>query len=673
MYAFIAVGILLFLVWLFIYFKYFKKTPDDTAVSGDGQVAGGKKYYSVAPWGNDNNSGGMDDPWHTLQYSVNRLGPGDTLLIRGGTYREYVTMKQSGTPGDPIVIRVFQGEEAVIDGDGVEWKYGFNLEPGVSYVNLSGLKVKNFAACGLALWGENKEVRLSDLQVCNCGTGLRVISATGLVVEGCGFYNNNAGLVISPGPVVQARIERTCSVGSESPGMPDGFILDSGTDIVIEKCRAESNAGNGFNCQTSKTVIVSSVAKANGAYGIKCGGEYELVNCIMDSNGLAGVYLNRSGRYELYNNLVVKCGYKGDYGLVAACEASPSTLRVTMVNNIFAYNYGGVYLSGAAVLEKEDHNIFWSREDAEISTSNYSYSRGEINGLVWFKETGRGEHSFCRDPMFVDPDSHDYRLAKNSPAIDRGLGEGAPSEDVNGSTRPRGKGYDIGPYESAEGSIVPPSAEVTNCPAYSTDVSDSLKFAVGWDGFAPSGKVTAFTVQVKDGMEGTWRNWLAETAGCEDVFSGACGHTYYFRVRAKDDLGNWGDWSGSRYTVVPADDRSPLIKYEGAWEVAGEKGAFLDTVHRSQAPGASASLRFTGTEVAWISGIGPDMGQAQVYIDGVAQATVDLYSESRKLRRTVFTAQLDNKPHTICIQVAGTKNQRSAGTWVEVDGIAVRQ
>jgi len=672
--VFIVVVFLFCIVWAFVYFRYFRTPREQATVRKVERVMDGESYYSVAPWGDDKNSGGIDDPWHTLQHSVNRLNPGDTLLIRGGTYREYVTMKQSGTESNPIVVRVFQGEEAEINGEGVGWKYGFNLEAGVSWVTLSGLKVKNFAAYGFALWGENREIRLTGLEACSCGTGLRIISAAGLVVEGCGFYNNNAGLVISPGPAVKARIEDTRANGSEGPGMPDGFVLDSGNDIIIEKCRAEFNAGNGFHCRTSDTVITSSVAGNNGAYGVKCSGEYELTNCIMDSNGLAGAYLYNGGRYILYNNLLVKCGLKGDFGLTAICEANPATLRVAMVNNILAYNYGGVFLSGAAVLEKEDHNIYWSREDAEIATSSYSYGRNEINGRVWFKETGRGEHSFCRDPLFVDPENHDYRLAKNSPAIDRGLGEGAPAKDIDGGIRPRGKGCDIGPYESAEGSVVPPSAAITGCPGYSTDISDCLKFTVTWDGAANTGGAAeAYRVQFKDGAGGTWQNWLAETAAREEVFLGAGGHSYYFRVRARDDLGNWGDWSGQQCTVVPADDRSPLIKYEGAWEAAGVEGAFLNTVHRSQAPGASASLRFTGAEVSWISGTGPDMGRARVLLDGVVQAEVDLYSESRQLRRAVFTARLDNKPHTICIQVSGDKNERSTGARVELDGIAVRQ
>ena len=673
MWEFFAVGILLLLVWLFIYLKYFREQPENFPRRAARRGKDGDRHYSVAPWGDDGNSGGIDDPWFSLQHAVDRLTPGATLLIRGGTYREHVTMGQSGGEGDPIVVRVFQGEEAELDGEKVGWKYGFNFASGVSFVALSGLKVKNYAEYGFALWGENRGIKLAGLEAFSCGTGLRIISAKDLLVERCNFYNNNAGLVISPGPVVTARIEHTRSCGNEGHGMPDGFLLDSGEDIVLEKCYAESNAGNGFNCLTSNTVISAGVARENGANGIKCGGDgYRLVNCIVDGNGKAGIFVFGGGRYELYNNLTIKCGLNGDYGLAAVAGENPLTARVTLVNNIFAHNYGGVYLSGAAVLEKEDHNIYWSHEDAEIATGSYRYGRNEINGSVWFKETGRGEHSFCRDPLFVDPGSHDFRLCKNSPAIDRGTGEGAPALDVNDSIRPQGRGFDIGPYESAEGSIVPPSAGIIHCPGYSTDTSDDLSFNVRWDGSIEGGTVAGFNVQVRDGAGGTWHNWLNETQAGEGVFQGAGGHTYHFRVRARDDLGNWGNWSGQRHAVVPTDDRSPLIKYQGAWGATNVAGTYMNTVHYSVTPGASVSLRFTGEEVAWIATTGPDRGQALVFVDQALQTTVDLYSESQELRRTVFSTSVDRKPHTIMIQVAGTKNGRSSGYRVDVDGIAVK-
>lgn len=674
----IILGVLLLLLWLYLYLRYFRVKGEQRVYTELAEISvdEGKKdtIFSVATWGDDSSPGSLTNPWKTLQHGINNLQPGDNLLIREGIYKEYVSLKKSGTRENPIMIRVFQGEEAVLDGDGVGWKYGFNFEFGVSFVTLFGLKVKDFEGYGVALWGENLSIRLQDLEVLGCGVGLHIISANDLLIEGCNFHNNSGpGLVVSPGPLKNARILRTRSSYNDSPESPDGFALDSGTDIVIEKCTAEYNTGSGFNCLTSNTTISASFSRDNGCYGMKCTGDgYKLVNCIIDSNGMSGIVLQGGGGYELFNNLTINCGLKGDYGLLAVPEASSPHARLSLVNNIFAFNYGGVHFGSSAALEKEDHNIYWSREDAEISTGNRRYSRGEINEQVWFQETGRGEHSFCRDPLFVNPSCRDFRLAKNSPAIDRGTKEGTPDVDFNGSIRPQGWGFDIGPYESAEGSLVPPNAMITHSPRYSSDSSDSLQFTVRWAGFAEGGEVSGFNVQYKDGAGGTWQNWLAETKETVGVFWGVSGHTYHFRIRAKDDLGNWGNWSGDRCTVVPIDDQSSLIKYEGDWDFIHSVEAFLNTLHHSVCPGAAASLRFTGTEAAWISTSGPDRGQSLIYIDNALQITVDLYSEEYRYRESVFSVPLDGRPHTIRIEVAETKNSLSTGCRVDIDGFAVK-
>lgn len=669
------IGVLLLLVWLFIYLKYFR---DKEKRSLPGNLKNKKidevTVYFVDPLGDDRNNGSLASPWKTLQYAINNLKPGDELLIREGTYKEYVSLKKSGTNEKPIRVSVFQGEEAILNGAGIFWKYGFNFEFGVSFVVLSGLKVKNFKQHGVVLWGGNQSIQIIDVEVLGCGTGLHVISAENLFLENCNFHNNSGpGLAVSPGPLKSARIKRTRASYNEGNDNPDGFTLDSGDDIIIEKCLAEYNAGSGFNCLASNTTISASITRGNERYGIKCNGEKcQLVNCIIDSNGVAGISLQGGGLYELFNNLVAKCGVKGDYGLSSNPEAGDLPARIALVNNIFAYNYGGVHFGSSVLLEKEDYNIYWNREDVEISTNNRRYSRGEINERFWFKETGRGEHSFCRDPLFVDSSRNDFRLAKNSPAIDRGAREGAPAVDIDGSLRPQGWSVDIGPYESAEGSFIPPSALLTDAPEYSSDISDSLKFLVKWAGFIDGGEVGGFNVQYKEGIGGTWQNWLTITEKNEGEFWGASGRTFYFRVRAKDDLGNWGNWSNSKCTVVPTDDQSPLIKYEGNWDFINSEEAYLNTIHHSDEPEASASYRFTGTEAAWISTRGPDRGQALVYIDDVLQSKVDLYSEEYEFRRPVFIAFLDGGAHIIRVEVTGTNNQLANGCQVDIDGFAVK-
>ena len=42
--------------------------------------------------------------------------PGDTILVKGGTYRERVTFKTSGKPGQRITLKAAPGERVVING-----------------------------------------------------------------------------------------------------------------------------------------------------------------------------------------------------------------------------------------------------------------------------------------------------------------------------------------------------------------------------------------------------------------------------------------------------------------------------------------------------------------------------------------------------------------------------
>lgn len=72
--------------------------------------------YHVAPRGDDNDAGSMAKPLRTVQAGVDKLQPGDTLLVRGGTYRETITFSRSGAPGKPITVKPYGTEKVVITG-----------------------------------------------------------------------------------------------------------------------------------------------------------------------------------------------------------------------------------------------------------------------------------------------------------------------------------------------------------------------------------------------------------------------------------------------------------------------------------------------------------------------------------------------------------------------------
>jgi len=75
--------------------------------------------YYVSPQGDDANTGlGPEaaQALRTLQAGVDRLEPGDTLLIRGGVYREAVVFPRSGAAGSPIALRPYESEQVVVTG-----------------------------------------------------------------------------------------------------------------------------------------------------------------------------------------------------------------------------------------------------------------------------------------------------------------------------------------------------------------------------------------------------------------------------------------------------------------------------------------------------------------------------------------------------------------------------
>ena len=73
--------------------------------------------YFVSPIGSNSNPGTFAQPWKTLAYAVDQIHAGDTLNIRGGTYRErFLWISNSGNPYSSIVLTNYNGEEVVIDG-----------------------------------------------------------------------------------------------------------------------------------------------------------------------------------------------------------------------------------------------------------------------------------------------------------------------------------------------------------------------------------------------------------------------------------------------------------------------------------------------------------------------------------------------------------------------------
>src|SRR6476646_9341567 len=71
------------------------------------------KTIYVATTGADSNPGSQSAPLRSIQRAVQLVSPGDTVLVRGGSYAEQVIIKVSGTAGNLITLKPEPGTGTV--------------------------------------------------------------------------------------------------------------------------------------------------------------------------------------------------------------------------------------------------------------------------------------------------------------------------------------------------------------------------------------------------------------------------------------------------------------------------------------------------------------------------------------------------------------------------------
>jgi hypothetical protein len=196
----------------------------------------------------------------------------------------------------------------------------------------------------------------------------------------------------------------------------------------------------------------------------------------------------------------------------------------------------------------------------------------------------------------------------------------------------------------------------------------SVPVLIDWAGADSGVGVAGYDVAVsKDG--GAWSMAATNTAAPGVVRNLPVGHAYRFRVRGTDRIGNRSGWTLSptiRLTLVQ--DGSAKISYMGRWTKATGSGYWGGSARYASTASAAASIAFTGKGIAWVSPVGPTRGEAFVYVDGVLEATINLWAPAKGGTRVVFERSwLTSSAHTFRVVVAGTPGH----TRVDVDGFLV--
>lgn len=181
---------------------------------------------------------------------------------------------------------------------------------------------------------------------------------------------------------------------------------------------------------------------------------------------------------------------------------------------------------------------------------------------------------------------------------------------------------------------------------------------LGWTGSDATSGIDRYELaQSTDG--GSWTSVsTALTATSLDRALGH-GHAYRFRVRAVDAAGNVGAWmAGPTFRLTHFGESSASVTYTGSWSISTSSAYWGGKAKASGQAGAKASLTFTGRSVEVVSRKGPARGKAQIYINGVLKATVDLYASSYQNQRVVWTGSWSSSAkRTITVRVVGTSGR----------------
>ena len=414
-------------------------------------AATGHTYY-VATTGSDSNNGSSSAPWFTIQNAVNFVLPGDTVIVRAGSYAGFILgwdAPTAGTAGNPITFEADPAAAAgtvIINARNNKTASGIDLEPGCDYITISGFDIVGGGTIaqypnkgsGIKVTGNNDIVISNIISNLDYGFGILADNANNVVVEnntitGTGNHGNGDyghGIYISgstDGAVVQGNIIHDNSyIGIHINGDLSEGGIGLVTHALIAGNKIYNNGQNGINADG----IQDSTIENNLIYGYQ-------------GFGIALYQIDAGGPSK--NNIIVNNTIVSTVaGAGAAVRMLDASTGNTLYNNILLGGSGIAYRISANSLPGlvSDYNVTGGVYQSEDTGSTQTLAQ-------WRASNGQDAHSFVATAtaLFVNAAANDYHLSVSSPAIDAGTLIDAPTTDLDGNSRPHGNGIDIGAYE----------------------------------------------------------------------------------------------------------------------------------------------------------------------------------------------------------------------------------
>jgi len=392
--------------------------------------------YYVSPNGSNNNNGSLGSPWQTIMHSVKNTGPGDTIMVRNGTYNEEVWIKgqlgQGGSAGQYLTLQSFPGEEVIlldkiiVDADYVRIK-NFHLEaPGgtIVVVDWGGygyyVQILNNEFTGayilysapIAVSGSDCLIENNTLNLSHTGTQTHAI----YIMAGKKKFENHNTIIRNN--TITNPSHYGIHIYDQQKNPQDSIRVIS--NVIVEN--------NFISNSDLKSGIVISTGTDTRIQGVL------VRNNVIVSNKKHGIAITNWGlgidSLKIFNNTIYEFNNSGIF-------VGSGVANVSMMNNII--DYGNIQASyhinnyGNSTSVVADNNLYWP-------------GTPHFNNLTDF-------HLVIGDPIYISSANDDFHLQENSIAIDTGITLIEVPTDKDGNQRPvdgNGDGiakYDIGAFE----------------------------------------------------------------------------------------------------------------------------------------------------------------------------------------------------------------------------------
>ena len=275
-----------------------------------------KRRY-VAVGGSDRGRGSLGHPWRTISKALRSAAPGEAVYLRSGTYPEWVSARRSGTARNPVSLRAYPGERAVMTGR---------------------LKIEGAFFCvkGLRFEGRTSANTTDPLIYVSGAQHVEILRNTILNAAQSGIYVGDEGDLSEDVRIVSNEIRGNGTHDRLDHGIYLGHVRDG---LVANNLVIDNRAiGVKIEPEANDMVVTQNTVADNGKDGIVVGGELDW----------------SSNDNLVINNIVA---FNKSWGIRTYWEQSVGSGNRAIRNLVFGNGEGAFWFLGGGLLAQRSIRV----------------------------------------------------------------------------------------------------------------------------------------------------------------------------------------------------------------------------------------------------------------------------------------------------------------------------